>query len=116
MLPKKFFLIYDPSRVVARFVKIKYSKEYTIESLIDLKEINVIDFDKYDFGIFVINDSYDIINFLIIQNKIKFWIIGSTITDYAQIIKKGMDIPFLDLTKNKKEIYDNLNLCINLFD
>ena len=98
----------------SRFVKIKYEKLFDVKSFANTKQINELDFESYYFGIFVLSENAELLDLVILQKKIKFLIIATAMSVYSEIIKNKVDMPFLDLTKNKHEIFQNLNTIISM--
>lgn len=112
---KKKILIYDTSKGFSRFIKLNFSDRYDVTLFFDYKDFRDIRFEEYSAGFFIINESIEAFDLMLIYSKLKSLIVGSRVPIISKNLNNVDDITIIDLTKSRQEMVEFIDFNLKIF-
>jgi hypothetical protein len=109
--------VYDKKKYFVIFLKRKLSKAYHVKALDNVKFMEVNNFNANDIGVFVANNVNDVAAFF----RFRECFVGRIVlcTENISICKKYQNtfkIPYIDISRPKKQFFDDLKCNIDIID
>ena len=110
--------VYDKDKYFFLYLKKKLSHKYNFTRLDDVSLMIAENYKKDDMGIFIVNNVNDVVAFFRFKECFHSRILLCTEKPIiCEKYKKAFSLPFLDISKPKKQFYQELNFRIEtLFD
>lgn len=112
---KKKIIIYDTSKGFSRFMKLNFSERYEVVLFFDFKDFRDIDFEEYSAGFFIINESTEVFDLMLIYSKIQSLFVGSRLPTISKSLNNVDDITIIDLTRSRQEMVEFIDFNLKIF-